>query len=103
MSAKNISAATCTLRNEPRLWQHDKGEFRRSRGKSNSWEEINEEGQITSRFTQQQLSGRQVILRNNERDITLVLTEEMAGIRGKGQEQFQQLYAGSWVKIADCT
>eukprot|EP00759_Apiculatamorpha_spiralis_P015398 PhF_6_TR22051/c0_g1_i1/m.31297 len=95
-------AKKCSVSSDPRVWAHDKGQFRHVRG-TNKWVEMNDKNEVVSTFLEEQRAGSQIVIGSTEREISILLQSDLAGIRNKGQHNFQQLYGGSWLKIADCT
>lgn len=95
-------AKRCSVSSEPRVWVHDNGQFRHIRG-TNKWVEMNDKNEEIWTFEEEQKHGEQVIVHSKERELSILLQGDLAAIRPKGQQNFQQLYGGQWVKVADCT
>ena len=87
---------------ERQVWTHENGSFRKQPN-GRDWQEMNNDGTLGSLFRQIHQEGTSIVIRNDEREIELLLRDDLCGIKNKGEEQFQQLYGGGWVRIVDCT
>lgn len=95
-------ARECKVKKGSHVWKHAGGTFRRIKGTLN-WEEANEKGEGHTVFTEVTRENDNLVIRNEERGVNILLRNDMAGIQNKGQNGYQQLYAGSWLKTVDCT
>merc|ERR1711991_720670 len=84
------------------VWRHEKGSFKRLPN-GRDWQEMNADGTTGSLFRQVHQEGTAIVIRNDEREIELLLRDDVCGIKNKGEQQFQQLYPGGWARIVDCT
>lgn len=87
---------------ERQVWKHEKGTFKSVAG-TKQWQEYNSDGTLGTLFRQIHQEGTAIVIRNDEREIELLLRDDLCGIKNKGESQFQQLYSGGWLKIVDCT
>ncbi len=87
---------------ERAVWRHEKGSFKRLPN-GRDWQEMNADGTTGSLFRQVHQEGTAIVIRNDEREIELLLRDDVCGIKNKGEQQFQQLYPGGWARIVDCT
>ena len=92
----------CSVTSDPRVWVHDNGQFRHLKN-TNKWVEMNDKNEVVSTFEEEQRVDMQIVIGSREREVSILLQGDLAGIRNKGQQNFQQLYGGGWVKVADCT
>ena len=95
-------AKECRSGADRMVWKHEKGTFKNIPGTKN-WQEHNNDGTLGSLFRQIHQEGTSIVIRNDEREVELLLRDDLCGIKNKGEGQFQQLYPGGWVKIVDCT
>ena len=102
LSSTMADAKDCKLKKGHSVWRHGGGTFRRVKG-TLLWEETNEKGEKQSVFEEKSREGGGLIIHNAEREISILLRDDLAGIQNKGQHGFQQLYQGSWAKLVDCT
>ena len=102
LSTSFSEAKLCKLRKGHSVWRHAGGTFRRVRG-TLLWEETNDKGEKQSVFEEKSRDGGGLIIYSPEREISILLRDDLAGIQNKGQHGFQQLYQGSWAKLVDCT
>lgn len=102
LAVMGVTAKPCRLDSSSQVWKHNKGSFKRQKGTTN-WVEHDENGAPGSKFVQTQTEGSSIVIFDKEREVSILLREDLAGIRGKGEGQFQQLYQGSFVKSVDCT
>ena len=102
MLALCTSAKECKPGPDRHVWKHEKGSFRKQPN-GRDWQEVNNDGTLGSLFRQIHQEGTAVVIRNDEREVELLLRDDLCGIKNKGEQQFQQLYGGSWVRIVDCT
>jgi hypothetical protein len=99
----SAGAKECKLKKSKTAWKHQGGSFRKEGGGSLNWIEYDGEGKPGSTFVEELREGDQVVIRNDERSIAILLRGDLAGIRNKGEHNFQQLYQGHWMQVADCT
>ena len=95
-------ARDCKMGKSGHVWKHEKGTFKRVLG-TKTWHEYNENNEKGGEFKQTLIEGSSYVLHNKDRNVDVLLREDLAGIRNKGEQQFQQLYGGSFVKTVDCT
>jgi hypothetical protein len=84
------------------VWKHAQGSFKKMPN-GRDWQEVNNDGTLGSSFRQIHEEGSSIVIRNDEREVELLLRDDLCGIKNKGESQFQQLYPGSWIQILDCT
>jgi hypothetical protein len=99
-----VRAKECRIDATSTVWKHAKGSFKKTRG-TNEWVEYNENGEAGAKFVHQMTEGSSIVVLDKDRDVSVLLRDDLAGIRNNknGEHQFQQLYQGSWVKTVDCT
>lgn len=98
-----VDANLCKVGKSNSAWKHNGGIFRRKGPKSIEWVEYDNDGKAGSDFVEETREGDQLVIGNQERGISILLRHDLAGIRNRGEHQFQQLYQGGWMKVADCT
>lgn len=84
------------------IWKHNGGTFRKIVG-SPTWVEYNANGEPGAKFQQIQEENEQIIILDPERNVQILLRHDLAGIKNADQQQFNQLYQGSFLKTYDCT
>lgn len=101
--ASIVEAKDCRITNAVSAWKHGGGSFKRE-GNTKNWVEYNDKGIPGTRFEESQREGPStLVLFDPKREIHILLRDDLAGIRNKGEHQFQQLYQGHWLKTVDCT
>ena len=100
--ATPADAKDCKILNKHLVWKHAGGTFRKLRG-TNTWVEYNKEGNEGSRFSEKMVEGDQVVIHDPARELSILLRGDLAGIQNKGEQNYQQLYAGGWTRTVDCT
>jgi hypothetical protein len=96
------AAKECQMGRSGDFWKHEKGSFKRVRG-TKTWHEYNAENEKGGEFKQIQTEGTAFVLHSKDRNVDILLREDLAGIRNKGEQQFNQLYGGAFLKSVDCT
>mmetsp|Transcript_81864 Transcript_81864/g.136851 ORF Transcript_81864/g.136851 Transcript_81864/m.136851 type:complete len:112 (-) Transcript_81864:742-1077(-) len=81
-------------------WRHGGGSFERD---GSNWIEYDNDMQRKATFAQTLDNGRQVLLADHDRGVSIVLQDGVAGINHNGGSQYEQLYKGSWAQGYDCT
>ncbi|CUG90241.1 membrane-associated protein, putative [Bodo saltans] len=99
----SVDANLCKVGKSNSAWKHGGGIFRRKGPKSIEWTEYDNDGKAGSDFVEETREGDQLVITNQVRGISILLRHDLAGIRNRGEQQFQQLYQGGWMKVADCT
>ena len=95
-------ARTCRTLKAKNAWKHQGGTFRKV-PRTLIWMEYDNKGIATSEFHEEMREGDQVVITSEARGISLLLRGDLAGIRNRGEHNFQQLYQGHWMKMVDCT
>lgn len=98
-----ISSKACRVTKSNSAWKHAGGSFRRKSSGSLEWIEYDGEGKAQSEFVEETREGDQLVITSHQRGISILLRHDLAGIRNRGEHQFQQLYQGHWMRVADCT
>jgi hypothetical protein len=101
-----VDAKVCAPTNQALAWKHGGGYFQKLRSPADSgeWVEYDNKNGPGTRFTEILREGNQVVLYNPDRNVKILLRDDLAGIaQGKDEQQFQQLYQGTWMKVLDCT
>jgi hypothetical protein len=81
-------------------WRHGGGSFERD---GTNWIEYDNEMNKKAVFKQTLDNGRQVLIADHDRGVSIVLQDGLAGINNDGGSQYEQLYRGSWSQGYDCT
>jgi hypothetical protein len=102
-TSTRVEANLCKVGKSNAAWKHNGGIFRRKGLKSIEWTEYDNDGKPGSDFVEETREGDQIVITNHARGISILLRHDLAGIRNRGEQQFQQLYQGGWLKVADCT
>mmetsp|Transcript_80259 Transcript_80259/g.93722 ORF Transcript_80259/g.93722 Transcript_80259/m.93722 type:complete len:123 (+) Transcript_80259:73-441(+) len=98
-----VDGRTCKVGKSHSAWKHGGGTFRKTAPGSLEWIEYDGNGVAGSSFMEELKEGDQIVITNAERGISILLRNDLAGIRNKGEHNFQQLYQGGWMRVADCT
>jgi hypothetical protein len=102
--AAGADARLCVPSKTATMWRHGGGTFKRTPGSAAEWREYSKENVPNdSKFRQVHVEGTSIIIQDDERNVQVLLREDLAGIRNVGEPQFQQLYQGEFVKVVDCT
>ena len=102
MCATAVDGRTCRTLKAKNAWKHQGGTFRKV-PRTLTWTEYDNKGIALSEFTEEMREGEQVVITSEARGISLLLRGDLAGIRNRGEQNFQQLYQGHWMKMVDCT
>jgi hypothetical protein len=102
LAPEGAHARNCRTLKAKNAWKHQGGTFRKL-PRTLTWVEYDGKGIATSEFTEELREGDQVVITSQSRGISLLLRGDLAGIRNRGEQNFQQLYQGHWMKMVDCT
>ncbi|ORC89547.1 uncharacterized protein TM35_000123220 [Trypanosoma theileri] len=100
--SSRVLAKECSVKQGMRAWKHDGGMFLRE-GTTLIWHEMDKKGTRIAAFTEEMRQDGQVILRDEKRDMQILLRSDLCAMRHGNQEEFHQLYAGQFLKTVDCT
>lgn len=96
-------------------WRHEQGAFQcnncmgagadavSSGATRRLWSEYDKSRQLLNTFVEELREGAQLVLRDEGRDISILLRSDLCGIRTGGEQNFRQLYGGTFMSIVDCT
>jgi hypothetical protein len=96
-------------------WKHEQGSFQcvnclgasadavKSGAVRRQWREYDAERKLLNSFTEELREGVQLVLRDESRDISILLLSDRCGIRTGNEQNFRQLYRGTFMSIIDCT
>ncbi len=102
-----VDAKLCKESRSSSVWKHEKGSFKKIGGKL--WKEFNDKNIPSSDTFEQVLTeGTAVVLHDKKRDVQILLKDDVAGIKNsdaikRGDQNFNQLYSGHFIKVMDCT
>eukprot|EP01063_Lacrimia_lanifica_P015174 TRINITY_DN21995_c0_g1_i1.p2 TRINITY_DN21995_c0_g1~~TRINITY_DN21995_c0_g1_i1.p2 ORF type:complete len:118 (+),score=50.44 TRINITY_DN21995_c0_g1_i1:57-410(+) len=99
--AAPVAGKTCRVRTRNELWKHGKGKFANTQGPH--WAEYDRDGNEIGKYKMVQSVQQQVVLEDKERNMRILLNEELAGIAHGDEQQFTHLHNGEWQKVVDCT
>lgn len=116
-AASVASAKDCVTREGGTMmaWKHDKGSFQcvnclgaaadavKSGAVRRQWHEYDHERKLVNAFVEEMREGMQLVLRDEGRDISILLRSDLSGIRTGGEQNFRQLYGGTFMMVVDCT
>lgn len=102
LSDCTVSGKLCRTLKARTAWKHAGGTFRKVL-RTTSWIEYDNKGNAGSEFLEELKEGEQLVITNEARGISILLRSDLAGIRQRGEHNFQQLYGGGWMKMVDCT
>ncbi|KAK7194923.1 hypothetical protein NESM_000414500 [Novymonas esmeraldas] len=96
-------------------WRHDQGSFQcdncvgaqASRVVSGAvprqWTEYNKERRVLNVFVEEHRDGAQLVLRDDARGVSILLRNDLCGVRTEAEQNFRQLYGGTFMSVVDCT
>ncbi|KPA78317.1 hypothetical protein ABB37_06452 [Leptomonas pyrrhocoris] len=96
-------------------WKHEQGSFQcvnclgasaeavKTGAVRRQWREYDRDRRLLNSFVEEMRDGAQVVLRDEGRDIAVLLRSDLCGIRTANEQNFRQLYGGSFMSIIDCT
>ncbi|CCW70350.1 unnamed protein product [Phytomonas sp. Hart1] len=102
ISGSSILANRCVAKDTMTVWKHDKGLFRKPKH-SNIWLEYNSNYELVATFKEISRSPEGIIMHDDERGLSILLRSDVSGIKTEEEANFQQLYHGSFTKVADCS
>lgn len=106
--ATTASAKNCEAKNTLSAWKHGGGMFRRMPNPEVKgtfvWKEFDNNWNVQATFheTSKEWQQQQVILEDKSRGVSILLRADVCGIKQSGDQQFQKLYSGGWVRVIDC-
>lgn len=89
-------------------WKHAEGRLQRVREASGNakalWREYDEKNQAVAELTEIGFdrSKKIVVLRENSRNIEVLLRPDLCAVKTPEEQEFRQLYMGAWLKVAHC-
>ncbi|KPI83781.1 hypothetical protein ABL78_7181 [Leptomonas seymouri] len=96
-------------------WKHDQGSFqcincfsasgdalKKGTGRR-QWNEYDRDRRLLNSFTEGSREGAQLVLHDEARDVFLLLRPDLCGIRTGKEQNFRQLYGGTFMSVIDCT
>ncbi|CCW62948.1 unnamed protein product [Phytomonas sp. EM1] len=102
ISASTVLANRCVAKDAMTVWKHDKGIFRKAKH-SNIWSEYNASYELITSFREEKRSQDGVIIHNDESGVSILLRHDICGFKALEESNFQQLYHGSFMRVADCS
>lgn len=102
-----VDAKMCRESKSSSIWKHAGGSFKKVG--PNTWKEFNDKNIPTPDVFEQVLTeGTAVVIHDKRRDLQILLKDDVAGVKNseairRNDPNFQQLYAGSFIKVMDCT
>ncbi|EPY16944.1 hypothetical protein STCU_10898 [Strigomonas culicis] len=102
-SAPLAAAHTCKAKAVREAWGHDGGFFFLEAGKGKIWKEVSQNNVIVSSFREVKREPDQIFLFNDSRNVGIVLKDDLCGISENGDPQYNILYKGRFMPVADCT
>ncbi|KAG5506153.1 hypothetical protein GH5_05836 [Leishmania sp. Ghana 2012 LV757] len=67
------------------------------------WTEYNQDHHATNSFVEEHRDGTKVVIHDENRSLSILLSSEVSGIRNEGEQNFRQLYSGTFISVVDCT
>lgn len=112
-----VSAKDCATRAAGAMmaWKHEQGSFQcvnclgaqaeavQSGTVRRRWHEYDRERHLVNSFVEEMRDGTQIVLRDEGREISILLRTDLCGIRTAGEQNFRQLYGGTFMAVVDCT
>ncbi|KAL7711182.1 hypothetical protein N2W54_001908 [Lotmaria passim] len=110
-------AKDCVTKNPATMmaWKHGQGSFEcvnclgttadavNAGAVRRQWREYDRERKLLNLFVEEMREGLQVVLRDDSRDIAILLRSDLCGIRTGNEQNFRQLYGGGFMSVIDCT
>lgn len=117
ISAVRVSAKDCATRDASAMlaWKHEQGSFQcvnclgagsgavKAGAMRRQWKEFDRDRRLLNTFTEEMRDGTQLVLRDEERDMAILLRSDLCGVRTGAEQNFRQLYGGTFMTIVDCT
>lgn len=117
VTAPAATARDCEARNPLTAWKHRDGSFRRVsnvegwRAGPNSpqptfvWKEYDnsQAEQCTFVEVNRDFANGQIMIEDPKRGMQLLLRGDLSAHKSTGDQQFQKLYSGGWMRVIDCS
>lgn len=97
-------ARECRAIEDFTVWKHSGGIFHRytdATGRK-KWVEFDSERRQKAEYDEVQQQSGASVLRDPVKEIELLLRRDMCAMKRYNEREYQQLYAGGWVKVARC-
>ncbi|KAG8343049.1 hypothetical protein TRVL_06121 [Trypanosoma vivax] len=94
-------ARECRVLDNMNAWRHEGGLFVRD-GDAVSWTEVRSNGAGTTNLVEAARENGHVILYESALKAFLILRNDLAAVKHDDDDQFRQLYSGSFIKAVDC-
>lgn len=101
-------AAECVASDDTTVWKHSNGLFHRyqatpgGNGKA-IWKEYDADRNLLAQYEEKERQNGAVILRDNSRGgLEVLLRRDISALKQPKEREFQQMYAGTFLRVAHC-